>query len=129
MVFAHTSPALLIAAGSPDPAFAGSATVYVVAIIVPVLGLLATIVAIVLSNRRNPPVAEEVHKTFVPRMEFSDGVQRLHDRIDKNAEEIAAAKAQFNEDITAARTNFAKAFGDLEHAIGRLEGKMDSMHK
>lgn len=117
MVLAHTSPAVLIAAaGSADTAFTGSATVYLVAIVVPVVTLVLTVVALILSNRRHPPVAEEMHKNFVPRAEYNEGIQRVHERIDKTSE-----------DITAARGQFSKAFGDLEHAIGRLEGKMDGM--
>jgi hypothetical protein len=112
MVLAHA----ILAAAETDPAFAGKATLYVVAIVVPILTLIVTVVALGMSHRRQPPVAEEMHKSFVPRAEYNEGIQRVHERIDKTSE-----------DITAARSQFAKAFGDLEHAIGRLEGKMDGM--
>lgn len=116
MAFAHLSGAALIAAAESDATFTGNATVYVVAIIVPVLGLILTVVALLVTSRRQPPVAEEMHKSFVPRTEYNEGLQRVHERIDKAGE-----------DISSARQQLSKAFGDIEHAIGRLEGKVDAM--
>lgn len=112
LIAQHFTP--LLCAASPDAAFTGNATLYIVATVVPVLGLALTVTALFLNSRRNPPVAEEMHKVFIPRAEHDEHIQRVHERIDKCAE-----------DNIAARNQFSKAFGDLEHAIGRLEGLID----
>jgi hypothetical protein len=67
-------------------------------------------------EHRNPPLAEDVHRTFIPRIEHDDEVKRLDGRID----------AAFNE-IGRLQGAHTKAFGDVERAIGRIEGKLDAI--
>lgn len=114
VLIAHYTTLCLAAASAQDAAFTGNATNYVSSVAVPILGLVLTVVALFLSNKRHPPLPEEMHKNFVPRAEHDANIQRLHGRVDKLAE-----------DQSNSRMQFSKAFGDLEHAIGRLEGRLD----
>lgn len=116
--------AILLAAGSPDAGFTGNATLFTVAIVVPVIGLGLTVASLVLGNRRNPPVGEEMHKTFVPRAEWDASVQRLHTRIDESHERIAAGEATTAAKIDSLRTDMTKVFQDVERGLGRVEGKL-----
>lgn len=116
----------ILAAASPDAAFTGNATFYVISIIVPVLGLLLTIAALFLVNKRNPPVGEEMHKTFVPRAEWDASVQRLHTRIDENNEKIASSAAATGAKIDSLRTDMNKVFQDVERTLGRVEGEINA---
>ena len=122
LIAQHLAP--LLAATESEHAFAGNATFYIVAIVVPVLGLALTIAALILSSKRNPPVGEEMHKTFVPRAEWDASVQRLHTRIDESHERIAAGEATTAAKIDSLRTDMTKVFQDVERGLGRVEGKL-----
>jgi hypothetical protein len=115
----------LLSAAATDADFAGKSVLFIVAIIVPVLGLVCTIIAIVLSNKRNPPIAEEMHKAFVPRPEWDASVQRLHGRIDEANGKITASEAHTGSKIDSMRNDMNKVFHDVERALGRVEGKLE----
>jgi len=102
----------------PDSAFTGNVVLVVVLVGGQLLSLLIAGLGLWMSSRRNPPIAEEAYKTFVPRSEYDEGVQRLHGRIDHALSEVAAARQQASQ-----------AFGDLERGIGRLEGMAAALEK
>jgi len=110
-------PWCFFAEASPDPAFVGNFILAVV-VIGNIISVGVSIIAVWLSSRRQPPIAEEAFRTFIPRDEYAEGIQRVHDRVDET-----------NNSLAEASLKMAKACGDLERAIGRLEGKIDQNTK
>lgn len=125
MLIAQLLATVLSAAAAPDATFTGNATLFVVAVAVPVLGLAVTALNLFLGNKRNPPVGEEMHKTFVPRAEWDSSVQRLHGRIDESNERITSTESSTSAKIDSLRTDMTKVFHDVERALGRVEGQLD----
>lgn len=78
------------------------------------LNMVGIAVSIIVAFKRKPPVAEQMHQLFATRPEFNEAVLRIHKRIDHT-----------NTDIQQTNEKLAKAFGDMERAIGRLEGQLD----
>lgn len=111
-----TSTILLLADAGPSTAETGNAVLIFVLVACPVISAVVGVLGVWFASRRNPPIGEEVHKNFVPRAEFNEAVARVDARVDSAMVEVASA-----------RTQFGKAFGDLERAIGRLEGRLDMM--
>jgi hypothetical protein len=116
MLIAHVSS--LAAAAAADPAFVGQSALFIVAVILPVLVFIVAVVGLILSNRRKPPIAEEMHKEFVRRQEWNESVLRLHDRIDETGIKVD------NVQVTLHRQQL-----DAERARGRMEGKLDVLVK
>lgn len=119
-MLALTLSVLIAAAAAstgPTSEFTGNTMIVlgqVVTMIVAVGGLLLAL----LGMRRQPPIAEEMHKEFVRRREWEDSIQRLHDRIDK-----ALTKVGELQDHQGKVTN------DMERALGNLEGTLKSMRE
>lgn len=108
--------ATFLAQANPNAEHVGTSVLIFVAIACPIISLVLGGAGVWFAARRNPPMGEEIHRTFVPRVEFHSALTRVDARVDVALTEIAAA-----------RTQFGKAFGDLERAIGRLEGRLDVM--
>src|ERR1051325_2870899 len=68
----------------PDAAFTGNVVLVICLVGGQLLTLLMSALGLWISSKRQPPVAEEMHKTFVPRSEYLECVQRMHERIDKS---------------------------------------------
>jgi len=127
MRYAHgkTPPVLfapIIAAA--EPVQIGSA-VLVLVTVCPILGVIISAVALWRSSQRQPPVAEEMYKRFIPRAEANATIERIDERLTDAFKVIGATRDHADTEISVVRNTMAKAFGDLERAIGRVEGKLD----
>lgn len=100
--------AALSPANGPSPEFTGN-TILVIATL---LSMAVSVASLVRSGRRQPPIAEEMHKEFVRREEWDQSGQRLHDRID----ETQCSIKELHREV-------GKGFQDVERALGRIEGK------
>jgi len=96
----------------------GIGTLYIIAIVVPLLVLACSIVGLIIMARRQPPVAEEMYRTFMTKSQHAETVARIDHSV-----EIA-----FGE-INAIRGQLTKAYGDFERALGRVEGALESIAK
>ena len=121
MLLAHV---LVLADAAADPAQLGG-LVLVLVTVCPILGVIISAVALWRSSQRQPPVAEEMYKRFVPRTEANSIEQRLDDRLSEAFKEIGLLRTHSDTEIGVIRSTMAKAFGDLERAVGRIEGKLD----
>ncbi len=100
---------------SPDASFTGNVVLVLVLVGGQVLSLGMSAVGLILAARRTPPIAEELYKLFLTKEEAAGITARIDHTIE----------SAFNE-INAVRSQATKAFGDLERAIGRLEGHLTS---
>ena len=125
MFFAHVLPVLAAAAEAVQ---IGGA-VLVLVTVCPILGVIISAVALWKSSQRQPPVAEEMYKRFIPRNEANQTIARLDERLSEAFEVIADHRNHGDTEISVVRNTMAKAFGDLERAIGRIEGKLDRNSK
>jgi len=108
--------ALLLAADSASVTQAGVGTIYIVAIVLPILTFACTIVGLIFMSKRQPPVAEEMYRTFVTKSEQRETVERIDHT-------VATAFSEIN----AMRNQLSKAYGDFERALGRLEGSLEGL--
>lgn len=100
MFFACSFVVGLFATANPDSQFIGDSLLAWAL----VANLAASVTAMIVAFKRKPAIGEEMHKSFVPRSEYLEGIYRVHGRIDNTDAKLT------------------KAFGDMERAIGRLEG-------
>lgn len=105
-------PLIILADVQPEPQNLG----LLVLGIGQLVGIAASVVAIIAAFRRQPPIGEQLHQMFLPRAEHAAEVQRLDGRISESFEEISRVRAMHTQ-----------AFGSFERAVGRVEGKLDSM--
>jgi hypothetical protein len=108
MFIAHVTP--ILAEAVPSDAFMGN-------LVLAGCLLLATLfngLMCYFMGRRTPPLAEQLHRDFMPRTEVDKGFQRLHARID-----------EINSDHNSA----AIARGKLITKMEALEDKQDEINK
>jgi len=121
-----TTP-LLLAAAAEAVQIGGAVLVLVT--VCPILGVIISAIALWKSSQRQPPVAEEMYKRFIPRNEANQTIDRIDQRVTEAFTVIGATREHGDTEISVIRSTMAKAFGDLERAIGRIEGKLDQEHK
>lgn len=117
---------ILLAAAAPDAAQTGNAVLIFVAVAVPIISLVLGVLSIWIAGRRQPPIAEEMYKKFVPRAESGETIQRLDERIGEAFKEIGSLRTHADNEMGVIRSNLTRAFGDFERALGRIEGKLDT---
>lgn len=114
-MYLTTDPWAMLASATPDPAFLGN---FVLAVVVggTLLNVMISAIGVWNASRRQPPLAEESYRVFVPKAEYLNAIERIHQRIDESNNQLARSTAMIS-----------KAFNDLERAIGRVEGKIKEL--
>lgn len=127
MLIAQHFTTFLAAAGSgPDAEATGKTVLIFIAVACPVIMMIIGVLGLWINSRRNPPVAEEMYKNFIPRAESDQIVQRLDGRFAEAFTEITELRNHTDAEINSIRSNMTKAYGDFERALGRIEGKLDT---
>lgn len=126
MLIAQLSLIAQAATAGPTPTETGNAVLIFVAVGVPMISLIFGALSLWLSSRRQPPLAEELYKKFVPRAEAAETVSRIDGRMSEAFSEIGNLRNHTDAEIGAIRANMTKAYGDFERALGRIEGKLDT---
>lgn len=124
LIAQHFTP--LLAAASPDATETGKGVLIFIAVACPVIMMIIGALGLWINSRRNPPVAEEMYKNFIPRKEADQTVQRLDERVSEAFTEITSLRNHTDAEINSIRANMTKAYGDFERALGRIEGKLDT---
>lgn len=127
LIAQHFAP--LLAAASPDAETTGKGVLIFIAVACPLITLVIGALGLWVNSRRNPPIAEEMYKNFIPRQESDQTVQRLDERVSEAFNEITNLRNHTDAEINSIRANMTKAYGDFERALGRIEGKLDTERK
>lgn len=100
-------------------------------IILVIIGLLVSVSSIggfVLSvmafSKRNPPLPEEMAKTYVRRDEFKSEISRLEKRIDTNIRDFKSSLQGVIATIDKLRVTVQTQASSTERALGRIEGAL-----
>ena len=95
-------------------------------IAVAIASIASVIIAAVKLNRRFPPLAEELAKTYATQDMLDSKFDAVNDRIDREVSAIRGSQAETSRKLDSLIATTNRTSEETQRSLGRIEGKLDA---